>query len=67
VFHLVGGRFSLDPFDRTGPAGNRLVLIGRNLDRARLRAQLDNWTRAWRRFRLPSRIPLGRVGAVALL
>jgi hypothetical protein len=41
VFHLAGGRFSLDPFDRTGLAGNRLVLIGRNLDRAWLRAQLE--------------------------
>ena len=41
VFHLVAKRFSLDPFERDGPMSNRLVLIGRNLDRARLRDELD--------------------------
>jgi G3E family GTPase len=40
LFHLVGRRFTLDtaPLGLTGP--NRLVLIGKNLDAARLRAQL---------------------------
>ena len=40
LFHLVGRRFTLDtaPLDLTGP--NRLVLIGKNLNAARLRAQL---------------------------
>jgi G3E family GTPase len=40
VFHLVGRRFTLDeaPPDLAGP--NRLVLIGRNLDAGKLRAQL---------------------------
>jgi G3E family GTPase len=40
VFHLVGRRFTLDPGPGTGPRQNRLVLIGRNLDPARLRRQL---------------------------
>ena len=39
VFHLVGGRFTLDA--DPGPVGtNRLVLIGRQLDLAELRARL---------------------------
>ena len=40
LFHLVGRRFTLDaaPTDLTGR--NRLVLIGQDLDGARLRAEL---------------------------
>ena len=40
LFHLVGRRFTLDeaPAELTG--GSRLVLIGQDLDAARLRAQL---------------------------
>jgi G3E family GTPase len=41
LFHLVGQRFTLDEAGMAGPAGNRLVLIGRNLDPGRLRAQLE--------------------------
>jgi G3E family GTPase len=40
VFHLVGQRFTLDESRWLGPMRNRLVLIGRNLDKRRLRAQL---------------------------
>lgn len=40
LFHLVGERFSLEPAEeRLG--GNKLVLIGRDIDAAGLRAQLD--------------------------
>jgi G3E family GTPase len=41
VFHLVAKRFSLDEDARQARAGNRLVLIGRNLDRAQLRSRLE--------------------------
>jgi G3E family GTPase len=41
VFHLVAKRFSLDESERDGPAGNKLVLIGRNLDREELRHGLE--------------------------
>jgi G3E family GTPase len=41
VFHLVAKRFSLDADGRDGQARNKLVLIGRNLDRAALRSQLE--------------------------
>ena len=41
VFHLVAKRFSLDESERDGPAGNKLVLIGRNLDRDGLRRGLE--------------------------
>ena len=40
VFHLVGGRFSLEEDDRSDAGSNRLVLIGRNLDVRDLRACL---------------------------
>ncbi|HEY1299974.1 MAG TPA: GTP-binding protein [Stellaceae bacterium] len=40
LFHLVGRRFTLDPAPPGAGPGNRLVLIGRNLDAARLRAEL---------------------------
>jgi len=40
LFHLVGRRFTLDPAPAELTGGNRLVLIGQNLDAARLRAQL---------------------------
>jgi len=40
VFHLVGGRFSLEEDDRGDAGSNRLVLIGRNLDVRDLRARL---------------------------
>jgi G3E family GTPase len=41
VFHLVGQRFTLDKAQQRTPMRNRLVLIGRNLDRQRLRNQLE--------------------------
>jgi len=41
AFHLVGQRFTLDESAQPGPMRNRLVLIGRNLDRHRLRDQLE--------------------------
>lgn len=40
IFHLVGKRFTLDAAPPGGRVGSRLVLIGRDLDRGRLRAQL---------------------------
>lgn len=42
VFHLVGRRFTLDPW--TGPPGNRLVLLGKELDGPALRRQLEEAT-----------------------
>jgi G3E family GTPase len=41
IFHLVAKRFSLDESRREGPGTNKLVLIGRNLDRGQLKAQLE--------------------------
>jgi len=41
VFHLVAKRFSLDEGQWDGPMKNKLVLIGRNLDREQLRGQLE--------------------------
>jgi G3E family GTPase len=41
VFHLVARRFSLDESRWNGPPRNKLVLIGRKLERARLRHQLE--------------------------
>jgi G3E family GTPase len=44
IFHLVARRFSLDEdgrHGRNGRATNKLVLIGRNLDRAALRLRLE--------------------------
>jgi G3E family GTPase len=41
IFHLVSQRFTLDESPRTGPAGNRLVLIGRDLDARELRNRLQ--------------------------
>jgi G3E family GTPase len=41
VFHLVGGRFSLDEGPWTEPRRNRLVLIGRELDGAAIRRGLE--------------------------
>ncbi|HEY4861335.1 MAG TPA: GTP-binding protein [Xanthobacteraceae bacterium] len=41
VFHLVAKRFSLDEGGREGQTRNKLVLIGRNLDRAQLRSRLE--------------------------
>jgi G3E family GTPase len=40
IFHLVGTRFTIDEGRWNGLPGNRLVLIGRSLDAARLRAGL---------------------------
>ena len=40
VFHLVGGRFTLDEGPWEGPRRNRLVLIGQHLDREGIREQL---------------------------
>ncbi|MDF2621053.1 MAG: cobalamin synthesis protein [Xanthobacteraceae bacterium] len=40
LFHLVGERFTLEPSE-AAVEGNRLVLIGRELDAARLQAALD--------------------------
>jgi hypothetical protein len=41
VFHLVAKRFSLDEGRSDGFQKNKLVLIGRNLDRSRPRRQLE--------------------------
>jgi G3E family GTPase len=41
VFHLAGKRFSIDDTEWAGDRKNQLVLIGRNLDHARLRQQLQ--------------------------
>jgi G3E family GTPase len=41
VFHLVGQRFTLDEGQWVGARKNRLVLIGRNLDKENLRAELE--------------------------
>jgi G3E family GTPase len=41
IFHLVAGRFSLDEGRWDGPMTNKLVLIGRNLEREQLRRQLE--------------------------
>jgi G3E family GTPase len=41
VFHLVAKRFCLDEEARDGEKTNKLVLIGRNLDRAQLRSRLE--------------------------
>jgi len=41
IFHLVAKRFSLDESRWDGPMTNKLVLIGRNLDRGHLRRQLE--------------------------
>jgi G3E family GTPase len=41
LFHLVAKRFSLDEDARQDRARNKLVLIGRNLDCAVLRSQLE--------------------------
>jgi G3E family GTPase len=41
VFHLVAKRFSLDEGGREGQTRNKLVLIGRNLDRAQLLSRLE--------------------------
>jgi G3E family GTPase len=41
VFHLVGKRFTLNETGEALPIRNRLVLIGRNLDRKQLRQELE--------------------------
>ena len=40
VFHLAGKRFSIDDSDWSGERKNQLVLIGKDLDHAKLRQQL---------------------------
>ncbi|PPS42349.1 GTP-binding protein [Chroococcidiopsis sp. TS-821] len=42
IFHLCGKRFSIDDEEWNGDRKNQLVLIGQNLDRETLRAQLEN-------------------------
>jgi G3E family GTPase len=42
IFHLSGKRFSLDDEEWKGQPSNQLVLIGQNLDHAKLREQLQN-------------------------
>lgn len=42
AFHLVGQRFTLDQRLSVGPVRNKLVLIGRSLDRKRLQNELEN-------------------------
>jgi G3E family GTPase len=42
VFHLVAKRFSLDEGPGGDVAANKLVLIGRNLDRPQLRQALES-------------------------
>jgi G3E family GTPase len=41
IFHLAGKRFSIDDSDWPGARSNQLVLIGRGLDHATLRRQLQ--------------------------
>ncbi|WP_411868133.1 CobW family GTP-binding protein [Vulcanococcus limneticus] len=41
VFHLAGKRFSIDDTPWTGERRNQLVLIGKNMDHAQLRKQLQ--------------------------
>ncbi len=41
IFHLVGQRFTLDESPSLAARQNKLVLIGRNLDRDQLRYQLE--------------------------
>jgi G3E family GTPase len=41
IFHLVGGRFSLEESQWNGPMRNKLVLIGRNLNDEQLRLELE--------------------------
>ncbi|MFM7548725.1 MAG: CobW family GTP-binding protein, partial [Cyanobacteriota bacterium] len=41
VFHLAGKRFSIDDSDWAGERKNQIVLIGKGLDHARLRRQLQ--------------------------
>jgi len=41
IFHLAGKRFSIDDSDWPGERSNQLVLIGRQLDHATLRQQLQ--------------------------
>jgi len=41
VFHLAGKRFSIDDSDWPGARKNQLVLIGKGLDHAKLRRQLQ--------------------------
>lgn len=42
IFHLSGKRFSLDDEEWKGQPKNQLVLIGQDLDHAKLREQLQN-------------------------
>ena len=42
VFHLSGKRFSLDDEDWKGEPKNQLVLIGQDLDHAKLRSQIEH-------------------------
>lgn len=42
VFHLSGKRFSLDDEEWKGSPKNQLVLIGQNLDKDKLRSQLED-------------------------
>jgi G3E family GTPase len=42
VFHLIAGRFTLDARAPNARKGNKLVLIGRNLDHVRLKQRLDD-------------------------
>jgi len=55
IFHLVGQRFTLDETPLNGQIKNRLVLIGRDLDRQRLRDQLEECLT----------VPPGRAGVCA--
>ena len=41
VFHLAGKRFSIDDSEWNGPRKNQIVLIGKGLDHAKLRRQLQ--------------------------
>jgi len=41
IFHLVGQRFTLDESQWVAGENNRLVLVGRNIDRVELRRQLE--------------------------
>ncbi|MDJ0898021.1 MAG: GTP-binding protein [Xenococcus sp. MO_188.B8] len=42
IFHLSGKRFSIEDEEWNGEKKNQLVLIGQNLDREKLRQQIEN-------------------------
>lgn len=58
IFHLVGQRFTLDETPGLAPGRNRLVLIGRNLNRRQLRTELEDCLAAERADNPPADTPM---------